>query len=492
LLALDACAIGLAFVVATWSQWSAPLVDVIDLVVALVAVLVTGLLVAHGQRLYRSRSCVVRSVERAKLLVVAVTTAVTSWLLGEALGFGVRGLAVAGCASIAFAALVAERSAFRHWLGVQRRRGRHRRRVVLVGGGDEAAYLARLFAEHPELGLDVCGHLAVGRPSPDLALRRLGRPDDLVRAAAQVQATGVVMAASGLRGDQLNRLVREAHGAGLHVTISGGLHGISHRRIRPAPLAYEPLQYVEAARISPLVLTAKRALDVVGAIVLLVCAAPFMALAAIAIKLDSRGPVLFRQVRVGRGGEPFTFFKLRTMVPGSDVAVDGDNERLGGPLYKHSADPRRTRVGKVLEATSVDELPQLWNVLRGDMSLVGPRPALEREVADFDEELLARHHVRPGITGLWQVECRDNPHFAAYRRLDLFYVENLSLWLDAAILSTTLEIVVIRAVQKLGDRRRRRAKPVEHEREPEAATVPAEPSLELVANGSSSASADSA
>ena len=120
------------------------------------------------------------------------------------------------------------------------------------------------------------------------------------------------------------------------------------------------------------------------------------------------------------------------------------NERQDGPLFKLTQDPRRTKVGKILERTSLDELPQLFNVLRGDMSLVGPRPALPHEVAQFDEELRSRHRVLPGITGLWQVEGRENPAFDVYRRLDLFYVDNWSVGFDLAILLATLQSVLLR------------------------------------------------
>jgi exopolysaccharide biosynthesis polyprenyl glycosylphosphotransferase len=332
---------------------------------------------------------------------------------------------------------------------------------VLVGDDDEARALADLFTEHPEVGVEVCGYVG-GRPesSPCRALRWLGPTSELLTAIDQTQATGIVLAATSHDAADLNRIVRAAHDHGIHVTVSSGLHGISHRRIHSAPMSYEPLHQVERAMPTRSVLMVKRAVDVVGSVVVLVLTLPVMAVVAVAIKFEGGGPVLFRQERVGRDGHPFVFYKLRTMVPGSDVRPDetaAHNERTGGPLYKDPTDPRRTRVGKVLEATSIDELPQLWNVLRGDMSLVGPRPAIGREVEQFDDALLARHRVRPGMTGLWQVECRDNPHFAAYRRLDLFYVENLSLWLDAAILSATVEIVAIRAVQKLAARRRNRA-----------------------------------
>ena len=135
------------------------------------------------------------------------------------------------------------------------------------------------------------------------------------------------------------------------------------------------------------------------------------------------------------------------MTPCEREQLLGSNER-GGPLFKLERDPRRTRIGRLLEAASIDELPNLLNVLRGEMSLVGPRPALPSEVAEFDEDLLARQSVPPGITGLWQVEARDNPSFYAYKRLDIFYVENWSLTLDIAIIVATMKHVMLRVVKK--------------------------------------------
>jgi lipopolysaccharide/colanic/teichoic acid biosynthesis glycosyltransferase len=173
-----------------------------------------------------------------------------------------------------------------------------------------------------------------------------------------------------------------------------------------------------------------------------------VSVAAIAIKLDSRGSIIYRQTRIGRGGRPFTMYKLRTMVTAADqqlAELAQQNERTDGPLFKLESDPRVTRVGRLLRATSIDELPQLWCVLVGTMSLVGPRPPLAEEVAHFDTELRTRFDVTPGITGLWQVEARDNPSFRVYRRYDLFYVENWSVRLDFAILIRTFESVVTRA-----------------------------------------------
>ena len=159
----------------------------------------------------------------------------------------------------------------------------------------------------------------------------------------------------------------------------------------------------------------------------------------------------YSQQRVGRHGRSFRMWKLRTMV------VDAENRRdeldeynaRTGPLFKAVDDPRVTPVGRLLRALSIDELPQLFNVITGSMTLVGPRPALASEVQEFDVELLRRLDVVPGITGLWQVEARDNPNFSAYRRLDLFYLDNWSVSLDLVILLLTLHVVVIRAIRSL-------------------------------------------
>jgi lipopolysaccharide/colanic/teichoic acid biosynthesis glycosyltransferase len=174
---------------------------------------------------------------------------------------------------------------------------------------------------------------------------------------------------------------------------------------------------------------------------------------ALLIKLQDHGPVLFRQQRVGLHGHIFEVLKLRTMVLDAEVrlaSLTGLNQRSGGPLFKLDRDPRVTCVGRVLRATSIDELPQLVNVLRGKMSLVGPRPPLVSEYEEFDEELRQRQDQVPGITGLWQLEARDNPSFSTYRRLDLYYVRNWSLSLDLMILLLTAYAVAIRAFAAAG------------------------------------------
>jgi exopolysaccharide biosynthesis polyprenyl glycosylphosphotransferase len=191
---------------------------------------------------------------------------------------------------------------------------------------------------------------------------------------------------------------------------------------------------------------AKRTFDVAGAVTGLVLTAPVMLAVAIAVKLDSKGPILFRQIRVGRNSEPFPVLKVRTMVQDAEarLAELRDQNEADGPLFKMANDPRITRVGRFLRKTSLDEVPQLWNVLRGDMSLVGPRPALPHETEEWDALLTQRLRVKPGITGMWQVSGRSDTSFEDYTRLDLYYVDNWSLATDLAILAKTVPVVVLR------------------------------------------------
>ncbi len=190
----------------------------------------------------------------------------------------------------------------------------------------------------------------------------------------------------------------------------------------------------------------KRALDVVGALVGLVVGAPLLLLVALCIKLESRGPVLYRSKRVGRGGRVFTFYKLRSMVDGADRSrhhLSHLNE-TDGPVFKIARDPRVTRIGRFLRTTSIDEMPQLINVLRGDMSLVGPRPPLAEEVAQYEPWQLRRLDVRPGLTCLWQISGRSRIGFQEWMRLDLEYIRMQSFGLDLKILVRTIPAVLSR------------------------------------------------
>jgi exopolysaccharide biosynthesis polyprenyl glycosylphosphotransferase len=189
----------------------------------------------------------------------------------------------------------------------------------------------------------------------------------------------------------------------------------------------------------------KRAIDIVGAVIGLIVLAPVMLLVALALRISGRGPVIFAQERCGLGGRRFRFYKFRTMVEDAEdqrASLVHLNE-MRGPVFKISRDPRITRIGAVLRKSSIDELPQLWNVLRGEMSLVGPRPPLPEEVARYDARQAQRLTVIPGITGLWQVSGRSSiDDFDTWLELDLAYARRWSLWLDLRILAKTIVVVI--------------------------------------------------
>jgi exopolysaccharide biosynthesis polyprenyl glycosylphosphotransferase len=191
---------------------------------------------------------------------------------------------------------------------------------------------------------------------------------------------------------------------------------------------------------------AKSVLDRCTALAALVVLAPLMVLIAAGVRLGSRGPAIFRQVRTGRDGKPFTIYKFRTMVVDAETrlaALRAHNEGAG-PLFKLRNDPRITRFGRLLRRTSLDELPQLINIVKGDMSLVGPRPALEAETSQYSEWVWRRLHVKPGLTGLWQVSGRSSLSWEESIRMDLQYVNNWNLRLDLAILARTFRAVLAR------------------------------------------------
>ncbi len=413
------------------------------------------------QHLYRARVCAVRAVEITRLGRASAVAAVVALLIPRFLPLDIEARSAFVGAGASFVLLVVARAAFRTWLQNGRRQGRFMRPVVVVGTNEEGAELVQLLRTHPELGFRVAGVVGDASYDPvDFSVPFLGPVEIAAQVVDGVAATGVLVAASALTSGQINSLVREFLRRGVHVHLSTGVRGIASSRLRSQPMAHEPLFYLEPLTLSRWQFVVKRATDLVVGTIGLLASLPVLLVAAAAIRIGDGGPVFFVQTRVGRDGRHFRMVKLRTMVPGAESMVDGlaaENER-DGPLFKSGDDPRRTRVGRLLERLSVDELPQLLNVVRGEMSLVGPRPALPSEVAAFDDELRQRHRVLPGITGLWQVEARDNPSFAAYRRYDLFYIENWSVSLDLAILVATAQGVLFRslsAVAGLAPHRRR-------------------------------------
>lgn len=418
-----------------------------------------------AQRLYRARSCAVWATEVRRVGRAAGVGVGAGVVLAFALSGPYAALVLVVTLPTLVLSLVMGRAAYRAWLAGRRRAGHHSRGLVLVGANEDALALQDVLREQPELGFRITG--LVSEPgqavwAESLEVPWLGPIEQTEAAVRRVDATGAVVMTNVVGPTQLNALARSLPRAGLHLHLAHGLHGIAHSRLHTVPMGYVPLLYVEPVGLRRRgSVAAKRTMDVAFGVPALVLAAPLLLGAMLAIKIEDGGPVLFRQTRVGLSGRRFQILKLRTMRVDAEARlaeVRGENRRSGGPLFKMADDPRVTRIGRLLRATSMDELPQLVNVLRGQMSLVGPRPALVEEHEAFDPALKQRNDVPPGMTGLWQVEARDNPAFGPYRRMDLYYVENWSIGLDLAILAATSVEVLGRVLLALagGVRRRRR------------------------------------
>ena len=424
------------------------------LAITTATVAIAGVWALRSQGLWLARNSTMRVVEMTKLTKACIVLGVVLLVADRLFKLGLHIEQAAIACVVMLAALMVWRSTYRAWLAHARSQGKHLRATVVVGSGTEVDRLVDLLVTHRELGMHVLGLVGGTEQAPsgtlaDMWLGGLDRTEELVRRSG---ASGVIVSPIGIDPDRFNAMLRNLQRDGVHVFVATGLSGIEARRVRSMALAHEPMLYVEPPKFNRAQVVLKRAFDIVVAAVLMVLAAPVMLACVIAVKCCDRGPVFFRQTRVGKNGRPITVTKFRTMTVNAEqhlAALAATNER-SGPLFKMTSDPRVTRVGKFLRDSSLDELPQLLDVLRGRMSLVGPRPALPSEVVHFSPELRTRELVMPGITGLWQVEARDNPSFEAYRRLDLFYVENWSLVLDMLVVVATIEHVVVRVVTLLG------------------------------------------
>lgn len=254
----------------------------------------------------------------------------------------------------------------------------------------------------------------------------------------------VVHSESGVDAEMFRRLTWSLEGSRVAIGVSGLLESVSPHRITPGKLDNLGVIDVRHPRPSTVVRGMKSALDRTLALVLLTLVGPLLLGIAAAVRLDSKGPAFFKQTRIGREGKPFTLYKVRTMVANAE-AIKGElsvaNE-FDDVLFKMKQDPRVTRLGSFLRRYSLDELPQLLNVVRGEMSLVGPRPFLAEEVAQMDRDTLRRHAVQPGITGLWQVSGRSDLNWEAAAELDTYYADNWNLAMDAKIAAKTVGAVI--------------------------------------------------
>lgn len=342
---------------------------------------------------------------------------------------------------------------WRQWLVVQRLRGRFVSRVVLVGSQASASRINRELARQPSSGYLVVGACVpngrVGECLDHSNIPVLGNVDDLHAALETLDADTVVVTSSAeltpLRMRELSwSLEPEKH----HLVVAPDLTDIGGPRIHTRPVEGLPLIHVETPRYEGHKNVAKRAFDIIGASVLMLLLSPVFIGVAALVLFSSPGPIFFRQGRVGIGGDSFNMLKFRSMVLDAEERLNDlqEEDRSAGNriMFKLKNDPRVTPVGKILRRFSLDELPQLVNVLGGSMSLVGPRPPLETEVQLYESHVHRRFLVKPGITGLWQVSGRSNLSWEETVRLDLYYVENWSMSGDLVILFRTVRAVLVR------------------------------------------------
>lgn len=340
--------------------------------------------------------------------------------------------------------VMAERQIVRRVFARLRTEGRLRRRIVVVGTDDHALGIVERYAQNPSLGYEVVGMAGDDLDVEHEGLSVLGSRSDLPKILAENDCCGVVVSLSSVPDTEVNTLTRQLTDDGFHVALSSSLRDIDVGRLRPQWQDGQTLIYVEPVIRHGWRAVAKRALDLSLALFILLVTLPLLIGAIVAIKLTSRGPAFFKQVRIGRHGESFVMLKLRTMVVDAEerkAALVSQNE-ADGPMFKIQRDPRVTPVGRWLRKLSIDELPQLFCVLIGSMSMVGPRPALPEEVAQWDATVRERLRVLPGLTGMWQVSGRSDSSFEQYKRLDLYYVDNWSLAHDLRICARTISVVL--------------------------------------------------
>lgn len=337
-------------------------------------------------------------------------------------------------------------SLVRFLLGRQVRGDGNPVKVIVAGNTGDALATRLALRADPRTSYDVQGFVMdrLDDDVPDIVSQlALGSINHLAHVAKRADTDLVVVCLGVVDAERFAPLVRQLNVLGVEVALSTGLSEVALRRVSLGHVSGRPLVRVTPAPLGGWHLATKRMLDVVGATLLLLVTAPFMLFASLAIRIEDGGQAIFRQTRVGKLGYPFTIYKFRTMVHGAEeLQIDLTNDH-DGPVFKMRQDPRITRVGRFLRKTSLDELPQLFNILRGEMSLVGPRPLPVHEVEAAPASFLDRHAVKPGLTGRWQVSGRSDTGFAELDELDRWYVDNWSLGQDLEILARTVPAVLL-------------------------------------------------
>lgn len=347
--------------------------------------------------------------------------------------------------------LIISRWLWRQWLISQRQLGTYSARVLLVGSEASVAHLAKELSRTPGAGYTVVGACVpsgrVADTIPGTEIPIMGNVNAIDRAILATGAdTVAVTSTDELPPDKVKQISWGLEAGKQHLVLAPSIVDIAGPRIHMRPVAGLPLIHVETPRFSRGQRVTKRTMDLLCAGIGVVLISPILAFLAMSVRLSSEGPVFFRQTRIGLGGKEFQMIKFRSMVVNAEELLENleKEQRDAGNevLFKMKNDPRVTPIGRIMRKFSLDELPQLFNVLGGSMSLVGPRPPLAKEVAMYATHVHRRFLVKPGITGLWQVSGRSSLSWEDSVRLDLSYVENWSLAGDAAILVKTVKAAV--------------------------------------------------
>lgn len=382
----------------------------------------------------------VRSLRPAKHLIVIggailLTGAAFEWITTDEL----RGVFFVIAASAGVVAVAVVTRGFTH----------EAQAVLLVGGRVGVGKFLMQWGPRADIEIrGIClSEYVDGSEKEMLGTPVLGSFDDVARVAGDLGVDEVVVAPGPLLGaHDVRRLSWALEGSVVELSVAADVHGAVPHRIQPRILGRRLLLSVRPGKRPRLAWWIKGAMDCIGSAVLVLVLSPCFLVLAIMIRRDSPGPAIFKQTRVGLDGTPFTMYKMRTMVVGAEslrVELLADNEGAG-PLFKMAQDPRTTRFGAFLRRTSLDELPQLFNVIKGDMSLIGPRPCLPNEFVDYDDWVCRRLCVKPGITGAWQVNGRSNLSWQDSVRLDIDYVDNWTFREDFRIAAKTARAVVTR------------------------------------------------
>jgi len=400
-------------------------------------------------RAYEPRFLGVGSEEFSRVLAAAVSLTAAVGTLSWALKLEIaRGFVVIALPAATVLTLLARYGARKN-LHRRRALGECTQQVVAVGHVPAVADLVRRVGRTRYHGMDIVAACVPGGVQDDelttLDVPVLGDFADILAVVEMLDADSVaVLSSPEMDGPALRRLGWALEPTRAELIVAPSLMEVGGPRIAIRPVCGLPLMHVERPELTGIRRLAKTAMDRFGSVAGLLLLAPALLALALAIRIDSPGPVLFHQTRVGRGGREFTMLKFRTMVVDAEQRLTGlmsDNQG-GGVLFKMRSDPRITRVGRFLRRYSLDELPQLFNIALGDMSLVGPRPPLPREVEQYGAEMRRRLLVKPGLTGLWQVNGRSDLDWEESVRLDLRYVENWSFAFDLVILWKTAAAVI--------------------------------------------------